>query len=114
VLWTVFVHSTGTMGTLRLLQSYTKEDLKNIQKIKTKCITYKNTFKQDKIIAKTKITTTSTVLKMYSKGELSVFYFWWYFNQHEPEGRIQTRMYKRVDFLLDYFPLIKKEILIQV
>lgn len=107
VLWTVFKHSSNRIDTFKLLQGFTKEDLKEILKQKENISLYENTFNKDKITASTKIVTPRNVIQMSKQDIVSPLYLYWYFQQHKPEGRIQTRNVERNDFFVQYFPKIK-------
>ena len=107
VLWTVYKHSSNKIDTLKLMQGYTKEDIKEILKEKENIVLYENTFKKDQIVSNTKIMTPNNTINLNKKGEISELYLYWYFKNHEPKGRIQTRTVQRNNFLLEYFPKIQ-------
>ena len=110
VLYTVFKRSTNKIDTMKLLQNYTKEDIKKILKEKEKMILYENTFQNDLDNLRDKILTLKNIIKMFSENLISPLYVYWYFKQYTPEGRIQKRTVERVNFYMSYFPKIKEYI----
>ncbi len=111
VLWSVFKGNTNKIDTLKLLQSYDKEDLKIINKERENIVLYKNTFKNDIGFTNEKIKTPQNILNMYQKNEISYLYVYYYFNkvvdQEIKFSRIQQRKIDRIKFFLSYFEPIK-------
>jgi len=106
-LWTVYKHSSSRIDTMKLMNNFTKDELKEILSEKQKFLLYENTIKQDDTVAKTKVLIPNTVIKLTKKGELSPLFMYKFFQDIEPQGRIQTRNVQRNNFLMSYFPTIQ-------
>lgn len=108
-LWTVFKNNTGKIDTLKLINSYMKEDLDDIMLEKNKILLYKNTFSNDEKFMQTKIVDKDFILKSYQKGDISCLYVWWYFHNHNHEQtRIQKRQIDRINFFMTFFGKIQE------
>ncbi len=111
VLWTVFKNNTNKIDALKLLSSYTQEDLKFVQKQKEKIIVYNNTIEKDFIFMKPKNKNYKTVLDFYKKQDISLLYVYNYFNKNVlPLSRIETKKIERINFFMEFFPSIQKEL----
>lgn len=107
-LWTVFKNNTGKIDTLKLMNAYNSDDIKYLMKEKEKILLYKNTFQADSDLMKAKVQSPAIVLKLYNKGNISALYTYWYFQQNEPLGRIQTKQVERVNLFMSFFPGIQE------
>lgn len=111
ILWTVFKNLSSKIDTLKIVNSYDKEQIKEIMKEKEKIILYKNTFKQDKITMSTKLISKDLVFEMYNKNQISVLYVYWYFYHNTEElSRIQKKLIQKINFFMSFFPSICKEL----
>ena len=108
VMWTVFTSNTSKIDTLKKLQQYSENDIKEINYYKEKLVLYKDTIEKDFAIVATKICSPKVVLDMYIKREISILYVYWYFNQKEYNlTRIKKRTVQRINFFMSYFPTIQ-------
>ena len=95
---------------LKLLQQYTPEDLKNITKQKTKLIYYNNTIQEDINVMKLLLLSPDIVLKLYNQGVISFLGAWWYLQDHNPEGRIQTKLVNKLNYFMSYFTTVQDDL----
>ena len=100
VLMVVYEHQQGTLDTLKTLQNLSKEDLRRIDLVKESFIMYQNTIDaciQDKS-SKTDKTPTN---------QDHMFYWFWYYQKHQPKNRLAKRKLQNISLVLEYFPRIK-------
>ena len=110
-LWTVFRNNTGKIDTLRLVNSYDSDEIKDIMKEKQKIILYKNTIRDDFTFMKSKTKSTKIVLNLYQTGKISCLYVYWFFKQIKTDlSRIQTKQIQKIDFFMSFFPSIQNEL----
>ena len=106
VLYTVFKNTSNKIDTLKILQQYTKDDIREILVEKEKILYFSNTLENDFIFVKDKILTSKNIIKMFKKNLISPLYVYWYFLRCESEGRIIKKSVERVKFFMSYFPKV--------
>ncbi len=110
VLWTILKYSTNAIDTFKMLQSYSLEDLKLIEKDKMKIVLFRDTINKDFQITRPKVLAMPSVNTMYQKGEVSILYFYWFISRlgdDSMHGRVQAKTIERIRFFMEYFPFIR-------
>lgn len=113
VLWTVFRNNTNKIDTLKLVNSYDKDQIREIMKEKENILYYEKTIQRD-IEAMNPVTkNTENVFNMYKKGKISLMFLYRYFNKDFANlfanlSRIQKRQLTRVNFFMSFFPKIEE------
>lgn len=109
VLWTVFKNNSSKIDTMKIINNYTDDDIKNIQKEREKIILYKNTLNKDKKFMLTKAKTTDVIFSMYIQNNISLLYMY-HFNKNNKTklSRIQTKQLNRIIFFISFFPKIEE------
>lgn len=108
VLWTVFKNNTNKIDTLKTINQYTKDDIKQIMKEKERILFYEQTIQSDTEIMNTIIKTADNVFKMYKHEAISLMYVFKYFLNQESSGRIQKRQVQRINFFMSFFPKLEQ------
>ena len=109
-LWSCLQKDTNKIGILKLLQSYTKEDLKYINKQKNRMIYYNNTLKNDINTMKPLILNEKIIQKLYNQDVISFIGAWWYLQDSKIEGRLLTNFVNKLNNFMNYFDKVKDEI----
>ena len=108
VLWTVFANNSSKIDTMKLLQSYDKDAIKEINKDKELVVLYKNTFMKDQEAVEGLILTPKNVLGLYTKKKISLLFVYWFFEHQDFDlSRIQKRTTQRIQFFMKYFPVVQ-------
>jgi len=106
VLWLVFSRNLNKIETFQTLQALPVEEKNYILAQKTQFITYLNVFNKDQITVKTQ--NKNEIYSLYIKKEISLFYFYYFFRRNPPTKRIPLNKFKKINLLLDFFPVIKE------
>jgi len=112
VLWTVFKSNTNKIDTLKIMNQYTLDDIKAINKEKEKIVLYKNTLSNDSKILNT-LNKSTDIIELYKKNIISLLSVYMLYNNTDNLGRINTRLVDRINYFMDYFPSIKLSIIKQ-
>jgi len=111
VLLTVFKHKCSKINTLKIINSYDKEDIKEIMKHKEKIVLYKNTLDKDETFMLSKIKSKENILNFYNKDEISLLYIFKYFSKNTQElSRIEKKTIQNINLFISFFPKIEQEL----
>jgi hypothetical protein len=103
VLWTCLTYNTSTTGTLKKLNTYTKENLMYINQQKDKMTYYCNTLKEDTETMKPCILNFANVKYLYNTGQISIVGLWSFLKSYSPETRLEKKFYNNVKLFMSYF-----------
>ena len=106
VIWTCLMNPTNKIGILKILQNYTKDELKSIQNEKTKIIYYNNTLNKDKNVLNEYRMNFLLAKELFKTGKISIIGLWYYIHDKSPEGRIQSKFYDKIRYFISYFKKI--------
>ena len=111
VLWTVFKNKSSKIDTLKIINSYDKDQIKEIMKRKEDIVLYKNTLNKDEIFMSVKCKSKENVLNFYNKDEISLLYVFKYFSKNTQElTRIEKKTIENINLFMSFFPKIEQEL----
>ena len=108
VIWTCFNFPGNVIDTLKTLEEYTKDDIKDVKARIREVIQYRTTFERDRDYLTTKIVTQPNIQKMFQQRKISIFTLYWYLKN--TGSRILNRKIQRLETFMKFFPDIKKDL----